>query len=578
MTDSTDLDLAAIDEFRVLVVDDENSILNEVKRQLAQPQIKVLAAATAHEAFDLLEARYVDAAIVDIQLDGVEAGREILRKMRVRAPAATAIIATKFTDGLGDYIGIDQPKLAQVIKKDPKIARAWALDALAKSLQAWHSSRVDLRNLDFAIGLLEERAERIPRLRFGEELAFEVDRLCRRLFGSVSAEAAEGSEIRVELSPIHREGLSPAITVEATVHLGSDHAERELRGTPAVLKIGPADAVAREAERYHRFVKYGVPLMHRVEMLGHAEDQSLGAVCYSFAGRVTGTELESLDELFRTPERQTLVREVMDSLFGKPSRSWYAVTGEAISALHYVDSTYQTNFGQCQRVFEDVARSVADRCGDQVRFAAPDDHTEGRLTAGNAKLRLPPRRIWGEGAFIEGLPTCLVHGDMHGGNVMVELNRDELTRVCLIDYGNAGPGPRLADFSVLDASVRLADAQLILDEFGIDPEHELGHGDDGRAAFRQAIMKAASRVHEERRLLEATWEHDWNKISADEAWARTTLHLSLLADANFKNLAEREYLAMALPCAYRHIGFKVSHVARIRFVAWISALYERLAA
>jgi Ser/Thr protein kinase RdoA (MazF antagonist) len=34
-------------------------------------------------------------------------------------------------------------------------------------------------------------------------------------------------------------------------------------------------------------------------------------------------------------------------------------------------------------------------------------------------------------------------------------------RVCLIDFGNAGRGPRLLDFVSLEASVRLADAEAI---------------------------------------------------------------------------------------------------------------------
>jgi hypothetical protein len=115
---------------------------------------------------------------------------------------------------------------------------------------------------------------------------------------------------------------------------------------------------------------------------------------------------------------------------------------------------------------------------------------------------------------------------------------------------------------------------MILTEFGVTSERELD-----TASYRGAAIRAAERVADEHRLLKTAWD------GAGEApralWALTAQHLSLLAHTNFdrpdgSRLRENEYLAMALPCAFRHMRFHISNLARLRFAAWISALYERL--
>jgi CheY-like chemotaxis protein len=566
------LDLDVVKVFRVLAVDDAKSILEEIERQLDPLGIDVIKAKTVAEACQVLEDRYVDAAIVDLLINGSEGGREVLRVMGSRAPVATAVIATAYTDHLGEYIGIESPHLTKIVHKSPETPGGWAAQALERAFQTWQTSEVRIENLELAVSLLRSRGERLATMRRGEELACEVDRLFRRLFGAATAEnATTASDLTVELRPINTAGLSPAITVEATVRFGHDRARRIVDGIPVVLKIASRDSTKSEVERYHRFVKYGVPLLHRVEMLGHAVDQALGAVCYSFAGRVLGESLESLDQQLCMPDKTEHVRAAMDSLFGTPARSWYAVTGPPVSANQYVQSTYGVKFGSCQDQLDDAGKAIAKRFSSDVAYSPPGERDDGELTAGKAKLRIPRRTIWGEGIFLKALPTCLVHGDMHGGNVMVELDKEKLSRVCLIDYGNAGPGPRLTDFVALEASTRLRDVQSILADLGVESEEDLDN-----VGYRRAVMQAASRVEDERRMLAAAWDGASAQIPG-EPWSLTLMQLSLLAHVNFRDLEEWEYVAVALPCAFRHLGFHVTQLARIRFAAWISALYERLA-
>jgi hypothetical protein len=574
MPEQMNVDLDIVNVFRVLAVDDQRWIREEIERQLDPLGIDVVLADSVETAAEVLKERYIDAAIVDLLIKDSEGGREVLRMMGSRAPAATAVIATAYTDHLGEYIGIDAPRLTKIVHKNPDMPADWAVQAVRSAYDTWQASKVKIENLELVVELLEARGQRLAALREGEELACEVDRLFRRLFGAATADSATAaSDVSVELRPIQTAGLSPAITVEASVRFGHDRAKRDIEGIPVVLKIATRQSTLSEVERYHRFVKYGVPLLHRVEMLGHAEDQALGAVCYSFAGRVLGKSLHSLDEQLCVPEKAENVRLVMDSLFGKPARSWYAVTCPPVAANQYVQHTYTVNFTACHDQLDNAGRAAARRCGSDVNYVAADDRNDGELTAGKAKLRLPRRTIWGDGLFLRAVSTCLVHGDMHGGNVMVELDGDELSRVCLIDYGNAGPGPRLTDFVALEASTRLRDTRMILAELGVADERELDE-----TGYRRAIMRAAARVEDERRVLDAVWSGPSGRGTPDAPWSLTVMQLSLLAHANFDDLEEREYLAMALPCAFRHIGFRVSSLARVRFAAWISALYERLPA
>ena len=61
-------------------------------------------------------------------------------------------------------------------------------------------------------------------------------------------------------------------------------AECLLGATGAWLEIGPRDEIGQEIERFERFVRYGVRLVNRVELLGAATANSLAVIVYSFAG------------------------------------------------------------------------------------------------------------------------------------------------------------------------------------------------------------------------------------------------------------------------------------------------------
>ncbi|MBI3178160.1 MAG: response regulator [Deltaproteobacteria bacterium] len=78
---------------RVLVVDDEQVIRRLVERYCAGLGADVCVAASAAEAEALVEARPVDAAVIDKNMPGVS-GMDLLRSLRRRFPRLVAVIMT----------------------------------------------------------------------------------------------------------------------------------------------------------------------------------------------------------------------------------------------------------------------------------------------------------------------------------------------------------------------------------------------------------------------------------------------------------------------------------------------------
>jgi CheY-like chemotaxis protein len=561
--------------FRVLVVEDADKTLSAIQSQLegSFERIDVLPASRARDAEALMNDFHIDAAILDIRLHGKDAGTDVVRVMTERAPRATTIIATRYRDRLAPFVGVTSPPIVKIVHKGDKgTGDDWAAEALKDAYREWEESRVAITNLPLAVGLLRDRAARIKGLREDDdELAFEIDRLLRRLFGWVHIDGlGSTTAVSVDLSRVKREGLSPAVTLRADVSLGVDNAGQRLSGSRVIVKIGPVADIRTETDRYHRFVKHGVPLIHRVELLGSAEDQSLGALCYSLAEDTT------LDQALADDDWEQRAAVALYKLFDTPARSWYAVTGERMSAISYAHNQWQTDFSKCAKALEEMLRAIRTRfVNDHALIAeAPKEHVDGRLSLGPAKLRLPAQEFYTSEPFTNALPTCLIHGDMHGGNVMIETTSSGDVRPRLIDYGNVGPGPRLADFAALEASVRIADAQRISGELLGDVD---GNGDAlDHGSWSRALVRCATAEREERRLLRS-WSGEQLKSEPKEQWSSISLRLANLASINFEGFDPEEYYAIAALVAYRHIGLEVNTLLRVRMAAWLSALYSQVA-
>lgn len=588
-----------IDQFRLLVVDEEPEILELHEGMFGGDEdVHLICAATQGEAIDAIDSHLLDAAIVDLEIDVEAGGYEVLRKFARAAPDTPLVVFTKHVDpahvrDLLNLVNLEPPRIVAVVEKGPLGTGGSDPQALripiAKLIDEWRSSRVRITNAELPLSLLAARAGRIPGFRSDPvEVAAELDRICRRLFGDVRG-LGDGAEIGIEFKPIGSEGLSSAITVEAQVSVGDDVKGAPVRGSRCVLKIGPVADIREEADRYAQFVKYGVRLRQRVELLGETRLHALGAVCYSFAGGVFGSELVSLSKFLYSTENMALAREAITSLCDASSRNWYAVQCSRQSALTYAKNTYQTDFGACfkrlDRGLDKIQRrlrgpELQELLGGFISYNRAEENVDGALELGGTTLAIPRMNILGGGKFVAKIPACLVHGDMHGSNIMLELDEQNgspertLSRVCLIDYRSAGPGPRATDFVTLQASLRLADAKLILTEVCGEPEPEQLSDE----TLARAVAIAAKRAKAEARMLKIL-SGDLDTPDEDDFsayWEALDFEITSSMSRNFTDLSAGEYLAASMPFALRYFGYGIGPIARVRFLAWISAQYEAM--
>lgn len=570
-------------KFRLLVVDNDSDIHSAVLAQLDMTDVSVSCAQTQRGAQDMIKRRFYDAILVDMIINedgrsGKGGGKEVMRQISLSAPAAATTVITRFFGenhirDLLSLVGISSPRLRGVIDKIHS-SETWAADAIESDLEEWRARAVSLSGERFVIEQLEDKRKALglgDRLK--SEIAVEFERLCRQLFGAVSGPASD-EEIHIACSPLEREGFSPSVTFMVDVGLGRDAAGSEITGSRCVLKLGTIADTREEVKRYGEFVRHGVHLSQRVELLGVATQQKLGAVCYSFAGEVFGEELVALDELMRQPSRTPLAIEAIGSLFALSSKNWYSVRCPAVSSAHYTGSNYGTSFDQAYLRLGKGLRKLSRRFREEIAYDWEDKSEPGVLTVRSSALTIPPQNVLGKGPLMSPQPACLVHGDMHGGNVLVEVGDtngkrgSSLERVCLIDYMSAGPGPRCADVAALQASIRLADADRIGSKAGLKKKKP----DD--AAVLKAVSTAAGRESLERKLLVEQWKGTGPTEGAN--WIVLSGVVTQAIQHNFPDLTQEEYLASCLTWALRQFKFDLGEVGRIRMLAWVSALYAAL--
>lgn len=585
------------DAFTILVVEDEPDTREEYTRQLSHAfDIKPIGAATQDEAVRLVKSRHFDLAVVDIELDLPAGGYEVMRTIAADASSLPVVIVTRHfdpahVDPLLGAVTEGVPAVVAVLDKGQGTQRR--LKAIIDDrVERWRSSAVTVENAGLVTDLLEKpsRRRRIPGLRVAAETASETDRLFRALFAGTRSPATQNGDQGmgyVRLAPIEREGLSPAVTVDADIGLGADEAGEPVVGNRCVIKVGPREEIAEEAERYRRYVKFGIRLKHRVEMLGHVQGDALGLLCYSFAGGVFGSDVAALDELLRDDERVDLALATFKTLFNPDSREWYSVNAGLRPLTDHFGEVYQLSFPNCLDRLDRSLQNLAGRFQTEVRYIPPTESTDGSFEIGGVSLTIPERSTFGRGPFVAGVRCCPIHGDMHGGNVLVEIDEGsarDIRRVCLIDYRSVGPGPRCLDAAMLQSSVRLADAERIsavrIDARKVAESHVDARHEDNRNLtddeLREGLAEAARRTLIEEASLRHAWDlgGDHRSQSEGAAWKTASEYLLRRLRLNFPDLKSREYLATSLACAVRQLKSDLDPIQRVRTLAWASAVYR----
>jgi hypothetical protein len=214
-----------------------------------------------------------------------------------------------------------------------------------------------------------------------------------------------------------------------------------------VVKISDPEGAARELENYQAFVKWGLPFKWRPELLGSAFTANYGAVCYSFV-EASPAGFTSLNDLIAANECLSVL-EVIKSIFDPQQQQWYHSRNVR---RHRLDNSAGGLTGYYRdRWFPDASMIVRANAAlkDFGRRHGWDLSRADTVSIDDRIVRLPEIALLGQIRF--DYHTCVRHGDLHGGNIIVS----HAGQSCFIDFQESGRGHVFEDFVVFEGSLRL---------------------------------------------------------------------------------------------------------------------------
>jgi len=541
------------------------NILRAANDQLGKPEfatnVVLRTANNAESAKVLIDEEFFDLALIDLRLgpNNSESGRSVIEHILLTAPSCETVVMSAFVDREESAVLNLVSPLAEVrIPVFRKTAGEEMFAPLVRQrLARWHRRVMRVEGIETLVGELVS-GDRAKRLRLGRRssraaVTEEVSRLFFSLFGGRLPGIGESREVGLRIESVHR-GLSASLAVEVLPLLGRSHNGDDVLGNRCIVKIGRLAEVRAEAAKFNEFVRYGVPSESRVELFDFAGGDKLGAVCYSFAGGASG-QVTSLEdkirgeaELIESPTAVDTVVSCITSLFSVDTRQWYQVNGRASSCGSFFESTLSARLLGRAEDRDSRLESAAHEAGGTF------DHRTGRMNLDDLILKFPTRALLGNGELQREFPTCLVHGDMHAGNIML----DEAGRVRLIDFAQAGPGPRPIDAAVLSGSIRIWDMHS-------------GPGLDAPAAFRSWL---AARVAREKALRQTPGASTSARV---QRWEGCVRELERLLKLNFQDITDDEISICMLLQATRLLTLSVPDPRfYLRIGAWLTPLVEWL--
>jgi two-component system, OmpR family, response regulator len=82
-----------MDEFRVLLVDDEEDFRETLQKRLRNRKLLVEGAENGYKALEMLQAQEFDVVILDVKMPGID-GIETLKEIKIKKPEVEVIMLT----------------------------------------------------------------------------------------------------------------------------------------------------------------------------------------------------------------------------------------------------------------------------------------------------------------------------------------------------------------------------------------------------------------------------------------------------------------------------------------------------
>lgn len=547
--------------FVCLFVDDEVGQYHSVADLCdAIEGLEIIAAHSQDEALEIIAARYLHLAVVDVSLRREATpdtdGLFLLKALRAARPSCERLLLTtldrehrpEVLRALAPGINAVAPLAhGYVDKAEPELR---ASEVIGDRARRWLSRPVEIKGVDRVLQHLADRNLEGSQLLTPTHdptrpTADEIDSVLSRLFGQGEPTGSGGlarleTVDTVELEPIS-EGWSRSVT------LWCEPLTRGRAGPRCVVKVGPLADTGEEVDRYKAFVRYGLGLNHRVELLSASYGDTVGAACYTHSA-ARGDAQHDLQALFNQEDPMAL--SALGNLFDPGSQFWIA----AQSAGRDLAKFFQDEYG---RKVDSLLRRL-------VSFIEKEEGmtlggSGAALNWAGTELAVPRRDDFGHSAFSGAFTTCVVHGDLHGGNVLVT----DRGQPILIDYRNMTRGPRALDFASLEVSVRMARPTLAeLDAAGpaevLARERAMWAASWGPAAGGSVALPATA-----------------GETAPAPYWEQVSGLLRQQAARNFDDITELEYAATALLRTLRVFGaFAPQDDHRRRLLIYLAMLTE----
>lgn len=528
-------------KYRVLIVDDDEELVKTTCKSLRDiAGIEVHTASNLEEGRAEIKENFFNVAFVDIQL--VRRGRNIdgkilLSDLAEKRPACMRILLTQYPDAYReDFFDLLHP-VAPIIHGavDKQSYRDRIVDVLKELGNQWLQSPIKINGVKEITSCLNTRIGGASDVAITDD---EVDYLVSTILGQ-GAKTHRQSEHAI--TTISLDEL-PGGRSRSVVYLGRPETKLGKKGIWCVLKIGPREEAEEEIQRYSWYVRLLLSLNRRVEQLGHVLGDSLGAICYSFAGQ-SPEGVTTLHKCFENEDERA--SKCIKKLFSTKAQEWYSQVAQEDDLGAFMYSAYKLEPRSIMKQVHAFAERIAPKIGGRMSGSG--------IIVNGGKIRLPTD-ILGSGQLRRPFTGCFVHGDLNASNVVMASDG----RAFFIDYARTGFGPATLDFAALHSSLRLASCvkdRPLSELLGDLPlEHKLWN----LVAKGNRLPPVRPDVHE-------------------PYWLRISKQMIKSGKTNFPKLTGSEHVTTCLLWALRVIRLtRLTEGQRLRILIWMSALVDAL--
>jgi CheY-like chemotaxis protein len=422
---------------RVLVVDDDDRWRDLLTQTLTQDGLLVRSASSLEEALELLSHDFFHLMITDLRLQednsGSQEGMLLLQKIRegdlrgdlhlivLTAYARTDEVRRAFREfGVADFFrkqDFDDKELTSLVRRLLGREGQLNLDLILH----WQGIEEPKRFIS-ALQSKWPDIDRPPRHTLSERIADELEDLLGRLFFEAD---------RVLVKPATRERGGQGLLYAQPVYANGV-------GRTVVVKVGEAEAIARERESFETYVQPLLGPSFVASLTGMRRTPMLGGIAY-LPGSGAGERFEDFGAFYRRATVEQ-VQKIIDVLFLEALAPWYLQA----NALEVHD--FSVLYGAIPWAAGDDLPWVF---GKDIEIASAGEEIAFR-SLGDRRLRNPLQVV--AGGVSRPTYVSITHGNLGEQSILL----DDRGSPWLINFSRTGPGHVLRDLVDLDSSIRIA--------------------------------------------------------------------------------------------------------------------------